>query len=95
MTTALRGEVDQLRLWWVGFTTFIRRAHKDIIRYSVLTIAPPAVMTALYFLVFGELIGRRIGTVSGVDYERYIAPGLVILPVIVNALVKRGIGIKE
>ena len=85
MTTALRGEVDQLRLWWVGFTTFILRSYKDIVRYSILTIAPPAVMTALYFLVFGELIGPRIGTVSGVDYERFIAPGLVILPVIVNA----------
>jgi ABC-2 type transport system permease protein len=73
------------RLWWIGFTTFVRRAYQDIVRYFILTVAPPAVTTALYFVVFGELMGRRIGSMGGVEYEQYIAPGLIIMPVIANS----------
>jgi ABC-2 type transport system permease protein len=77
--------VRLVRLWWIGFTTFIVRAYRDVVRYSILTIAPPAVMAALYFIVFGELVGRRIGTMGGFEYEQYIAPGLIMMPVIANS----------
>ena len=70
---------------WIGFTTFVVRAFADIVRYSSLTIAPPAVMTALYFVVFGELIGHRVGRVNGFDYEHYIAPGLIMIPIITSS----------
>ena len=56
-----------------GFTTFIVRTYEDIVRYFFLTIAPPAVTTALYFAVFGALIGHRIGSVGGFRYMQYIA----------------------
>jgi len=73
------------RLCWIGFTTFILRSYEDIIRYFLMTIAPSAVTTALYLIVFGELIGQRIGSVSGVSYEEYIAPGLILMPTIANS----------
>lgn len=70
------------RLCWLGFTTFIVRAYQDIVRYFFMTVAPSAVMTVLYFIVFGVLIGDRIGSVGGFDYKQYIAPGLIMMPII-------------
>jgi ABC-2 type transport system permease protein len=75
----------RIRLWWVGYTTFVIRAFQDIVRYSILTIAPSAITTALYFAVFGELIARRIGSVDGIEYRQYIAPGLIMMPVIATS----------
>jgi ABC-2 type transport system permease protein len=46
---------------------------------------PSAVTAALYFVIFGTLIGRRIGQMDGVDYMQYIAPGLIMMAVITNA----------
>jgi len=46
------------------------------------TLAPPAITTVLYFTIFGEIIGRRVGSVDGFDYIQYMAPGLVVLWVI-------------
>ena len=46
---------------------------------------PSAVTAALYFVIFGSLIGRRIGQMDGVDYTQYIAPGLIMMAVITNA----------
>jgi ABC-2 type transport system permease protein len=49
------------------------------------TILPPAINMALYFVIFGNLIGSRIGRVGGFDYKQYIAPGLIMMAVITNA----------
>jgi ABC-2 type transport system permease protein len=65
-----------LSLCWVGFTTFLIRAGRDILSHFILTIAPAAITTALYFIVFGTLIGRRVGSVDGLDYAQFISPGL-------------------
>lgn len=46
---------------------------------------PPVITTFLYFLIFGSLIGKRIGDVDGVDYALFIAPGLIMMSVITNA----------
>jgi ABC-2 type transport system permease protein len=73
------------RLCWIGFTTFIIRSYEDIARYFFLTIAPSAVTTALYFVVFGMLIGQRVGSIGGIAYKEYIAPGLIVMPIIANS----------
>jgi hypothetical protein len=52
--------VRLVRLWWIGFTTFVVRAYRDIVRYFILTIAPSAVTTALYLIVFGELVVEQL-----------------------------------
>jgi ABC-2 type transport system permease protein len=51
----------------------------------VQTIVPPAITMTLYFIIFGNLIGRRIGVMDGFDYMQYIAPGLIMMAVITNS----------
>jgi len=51
-------------------------------------------MTALYFVVFGTLIGRRIGSVDGLDYEQYIAPGLILLPIVTSSYSQAGLSLR-
>lgn len=73
------------RLRWIGFTTFVVRSYEDIVRYFYMTVAPSVVTTALYFIVFGILIGPSIGSIGGFTYKEYIAPGLIAMPIIANA----------
>ncbi len=73
------------RVRWVGFLTIIRREFHRITRIWGQTLVPSAVTALLYFVIFGSLIGRRVGTMGGVDYMQYIAPGLIMMAVITNA----------
>ncbi|MFZ9477419.1 MAG: ABC transporter permease [Steroidobacteraceae bacterium] len=73
------------RARWIGFQTIILREFGRILRIWGQTIVPSAVTAALYFVIFGTLIGRRIGQMDGVDYMQYIAPGLIMMAVITNA----------
>ena len=57
------------------------------------TIAPPAVTTALYCVVFGKLIGQHIGDVNGLTYAQYIAPGLILLPIIAGSYGQAGLAL--
>ena len=73
------------RVRWVGFQTIVRREFNRIIRIWGQTIVPPAVTATLYFVIFGSLIGRRIGQMDGFDYMQFIAPGLIMMSVITNS----------
>lgn len=60
-------------------------AFKEIRRFVRIwpqTLLPPAITTALYFLIFGKLIGSRIGTIHGISYMEYIVPGIILMSVI-------------
>jgi ABC-2 type transport system permease protein len=70
---------------WVGFKTIIIREYGRIIRIWAQTIVPSAVTSALYFVIFGSLIGSRVGLMDGVPYMQYIAPGLIMMAVITNS----------
>ena len=72
-------------LYWVGFTTIVRKEVTRILRIWGQTIVPPAITMTLYFIIFGELIGQRIGEMGGFSYMQYIVPGLVIMSVITNS----------
>lgn len=73
------------RIFWVGYRTIVRKEITRILRIWGQTIVPPAITMSLYFIIFGELIGRRIGEMHGFSYMEYIVPGLVIMSVITNA----------
>ena len=60
---------------WIGFKTIVIREYGRIIRIWGQTIVPSAVTATLYFVIFGSLIGRRVGAMGGFDYMQYIAPG--------------------
>jgi hypothetical protein len=67
---------------WVGLRTIILRECAVIARFWSVTLAPPVVTTLLYFAIFGGILGSRIGSFSGIDYIRYVSPGLIVLWVI-------------
>ncbi len=74
-----------LALNLVAGKTIIRKEMVRVLRIWVQTIVPPAITMTLYFIIFGNLIGRRIGTMDGFDYMQYIAPGLIMMSVITNS----------
>lgn len=69
----------------IGFATIVRKEYGRIVRIWVQTLVPPAITATLYFIIFGTLIGRRIGAMGGFEYTQFIAPGLVMMSVINNA----------
>lgn len=69
----------------VGFNTIVIREFNRIMRIWGQTIVPPAITATLYFVIFGSLIGPRIGVMSGYSYMQYIAPGLIMMTVITNS----------
>ena len=73
------------RLMWIGYKTIVRKEITRILRIWGQTIVPPAITMMLYFIIFGELIGARIGEMGGFSYMQYIVPGLVIMSVITNS----------
>jgi ABC-2 type transport system permease protein len=74
-----------LRLNAVAVKTLVRKEVVRVLRIWVQTIVPPAITMTLYFIIFGNLIGKRIGTMDGFDYMSYIAPGLIMMSVITNS----------
>jgi ABC-2 type transport system permease protein len=76
---------SRARTEWIGFETIIIREFSRITRIWGQTILPPAVTATLYFIIFGSLIGRRVGQVGGYDYMQFIAPGLIMMSVITNS----------
>jgi len=69
----------------VATMTIIRKEVTRVVRIWIQTIVPPAITMTLYFIIFGNLIGRRIGVMDGFDYMQYIAPGLIMMSVITNS----------
>ena len=69
----------------VGFETIVRREVMRILRIWAQTILPPAITMTLYFIIFGNLIGSRIGDMGGHRYMQFIAPGLIMMSVINNS----------
>jgi hypothetical protein len=65
-----------------GLKTIILRECVVIARFWSVTLAPPVMTTLRYFAIFGEILGKRIGSFSGTDYIRYLSPGLIVLWVI-------------
>jgi ABC-2 type transport system permease protein len=76
---------SRARAEWVGFSTIIIREFNRIVRIWGQTVVPPVVTATLYFVIFGSLIGRRVGQVGGYDYMQFIAPGLIMMTVITNS----------
>ena len=70
---------------WVAFWTILVREIRRFTRIWPQTMLPPAVTMTLYFVIFGNLIGSRIGEMGGFDYMEFIVPGLIMMAVITNS----------
>jgi len=80
-----RPEESRAEVRLVGFRTIVIREFGRIVRIWAQTLVPPAITATLYFIIFGSLIGRRIGDMGGYSYMQYIAPGLIMMSVITNS----------
>jgi ABC-2 type transport system permease protein len=65
--------------------TLSTKEVRSFLRIWVQTLVPPAVTMSLYFIIFGSLIGPRIGTMDGLDYIQFMIPGLIMMSVITNS----------
>jgi ABC-2 type transport system permease protein len=70
---------------FIAFYTLVRREVLRMLRISSQVFLPPIITTTLYFLIFGNIIGTRIGSIDGVTYSNFIAPGLIMMAVITNS----------
>ena len=78
-------EINLPAIRWVGYKTIVIREYGRIVRIWGQTLVPSAVTATLYFVIFGSLIGKRVGAMGDVPYMQYIAPGLIMMSVITNS----------
>lgn len=77
--------MSELRPNLVALNTIVYREVRRFMRIWPQTLLPPAITMALYFVIFGNLIGARIGEMDGLPYMDFIVPGLIMMSVITNA----------
>ena len=71
--------------YWTAFQTILTKEVLRFARIWVQTVLPPAITMALYFIIFGKLIGEQIGDMEGFRYIDFIVPGLILMSVISNS----------
>ncbi|MBU2967362.1 ABC transporter permease [Amphritea sp. 2_MG-2023] len=70
---------------FIAFWTLLVKEVRRFTRIWAQTLLPPAITMTLYFIIFGNLIGSRIGEMGGFDYMQFIVPGLIMMSVITNS----------
>lgn len=70
---------------WIALTTIVRKEIHRFMRIWIQTLVPPVITMALYFVIFGALIGSRIGEMDGFSYMSFVVPGLIMMSVITNS----------
>ena len=85
MNTTVAGSDATRNVNAVALWTILRREVHRILRIWGQTLVPPAITMTLYFVIFGNLVGARIGEMGGYRYIDYIVPGLIMMSVIQNA----------
>ncbi len=73
------------RLYLTAYRTIVIKEVSRFVRIWPQTILPPAMTMSLYFIIFGNLIGSRIGNMGGTSYMEYIAPGIIMMSIITNS----------
>ncbi len=69
----------------IALKSILTKETQRFLRIWVQTLVPPAITISLYFVIFGTLIGPRIGEMGGFDYMSFIVPGLIMMSVITNS----------
>lgn len=70
---------------YIAFETIVIKEVRRFTRIWIQTLVPPAITISLYFVIFGNLVGSRIGNMGGFDYMEFIIPGLIMMAVIQNS----------
>ena len=69
---------------WIAFQTIVIKEMRRYLRIWPQTLLPPAITMTLYFVIFGALIGSRIGEMGGFSYMQFVVPGLIMMAVVTN-----------
>jgi len=75
----------KLTRYYIAFKAILTKEVLRFMRIWIQTVLPPAITTALYFIIFGKLIGEQIGEMDGYRYIDFIVPGLILMSVITNS----------
>ena len=70
---------------WIAFMTILRKEIKRYTRIWTQTLLPSAITMSLYFVIFGSLIGSRIGEMGGFTYMEFVVPGLIMMAIVTNS----------
>lgn len=70
---------------WIALSTLAVKEIRRFLRIWSQTLLPPAITMTLYFVIFGTLIGQRIGPMDGYPYIQFVAPGLIMMAVLTNS----------
>lgn len=70
---------------FVALTTIVRKEIKRYLRIWTQTLLPSAITMSLYFVIFGSLIGSRIGEMGGFSYMQFVVPGLIMMAIVNNS----------
>lgn len=71
--------------YFIALKSIWRKETNRFLRIWIQTLVPPVITMSLYFVIFGNLIGARIGEMNGFDYMSFIVPGLIMMSVITNS----------
>ena len=74
-----------LAIYYIAFKSILAKEVSRFTRIWIQTLVPPAITMSLYFVIFGNLIGSRIGDMGGFTYMEFIVPGLIMMSVITNS----------
>ena len=77
--------IQYIQSYGIAFQTILSKEVRRFLRIWQQTLLPPAMTMTLYFVIFGAIIGGRIGEMSGISYMSFIMPGLIMMSVINNA----------
>ena len=69
----------------IALYTLVYKEIRRFLRIWPQTLLPPAITMSLYFVIFGNLVGSRIGQMGGFTYMQFIVPGLIMMAVITNS----------
>jgi ABC-2 type transport system permease protein len=70
---------------YVAFMTIVRKEIRRYLRIWTQTLLPSAITMSLYFVIFGSLIGSRIGEMGGYSYMQFVVPGLIMMAIVTNS----------
>ncbi len=70
---------------YIAFMTIVRKEIRRYLRIWTQTLLPSAITMSLYFVIFGTLIGSRIGEMGGYSYMQFVVPGLIMMAIVTNS----------
>ena len=70
---------------YIALLTIVRKEVRRYLRIWSQTLLPSAITMSLYYVIFGSLIGSRIGEMGGYSYMEFVVPGLIMMAIVTNS----------